>query len=53
MNPRYGSHADTALAKQVSPGYCAATCELAERYLAGRADGLRPASGEGLLLARI
>lgn len=28
------------------------TDELAERYLAGRADGLRPASGEGLLLAR-
>lgn len=28
------------------------TNELAERYLAGRADGLRPASGEGLLLAR-
>jgi Ser/Thr protein kinase RdoA (MazF antagonist) len=28
-----GSHADTALAKQASPGYCAATCELAERYL--------------------
>lgn len=28
-----GSHADTALARQASPGYCAATCELAERYL--------------------
>lgn len=28
------------------------TNELAERYLAGRTDGLRPASGEGILLAR-
>jgi methyltransferase (TIGR00027 family) len=29
-----------------------ATDELAERYLAGRADGLRAAGGEGILLAR-
>ena len=28
------------------------TQEVAERYLAGRADGLRPAGGEGILLAR-
>jgi methyltransferase (TIGR00027 family) len=28
------------------------TAELADRYLAGRADGLRAASGEGVLLAR-
>jgi methyltransferase (TIGR00027 family) len=28
------------------------TAELAERYLAGRADGLRPAGGEGILLAQ-
>ena len=31
---------------------CVATAELAERYLAGGADGPRPASGESLLLAR-
>jgi methyltransferase (TIGR00027 family) len=28
------------------------TAELADRYLADRADGLRPATGEGMLLAR-
>ncbi len=28
-----GSHADTDLARQVSPGYCRVTCDLAERYL--------------------
>ncbi|MGD9536734.1 MAG: phosphotransferase enzyme family protein [Alphaproteobacteria bacterium] len=28
-----GSHADTALARQVGPGYCETSCELAERYL--------------------
>ena len=31
---------------------CVPTAELAERYLAGRTDGLRPASGEGVLLAQ-
>ncbi len=30
-----------------------ATAELADRYLAGRSDGLQPASGEGILLARV
>jgi methyltransferase (TIGR00027 family) len=29
-----------------------ATAELAERYLSGRTDGLSPAGGEGILLAR-
>ena len=28
------------------------TAELAERYLASRTDGLNPAGGEGILLAR-
>ena len=28
------------------------TAELAERYLADRTDGLEPAGGEGILLAR-
>ena len=28
------------------------TAELAERYLGSRTDGLRPAGGEGILLAR-
>ncbi|MDH4363969.1 MAG: hypothetical protein OEY41_17770 [Acidimicrobiia bacterium] len=32
---------------------CVPARELAQPYLAGRADGLRPASGEELLLARI
>ena len=29
-----------------------ATAELAARYLTGRTDGLRPAGGEGILVAR-
>jgi methyltransferase (TIGR00027 family) len=31
---------------------CVTTAELVERYLAGRADGLHAAGGEGILLAR-
>jgi methyltransferase (TIGR00027 family) len=31
---------------------CVSTADLTDRYFAGRSDGLRPSSGEGLLVAR-
>jgi methyltransferase (TIGR00027 family) len=43
------------LARQAgfSDARCVLISDLAERYLAGRADGLRASGGEGILLARV